>query len=547
MGSVWTRSIIRLLIALTLVSAHAAAQPPPQLAAPQRLPVPDTSGPTAGTGRSQRSVIVPSIIGANRAEAQRRLIAALLIPQTDRESSTDPDATVVRQSPEAGRTVPAGTSVVLMFAAARVLVPVPSIIGMDLPTARRRLSEAQLLLQSDQRRTPDTGAKVVEQSPQAGQRVPVRSGVVAKLETPPPQLILVPSIIGTTEAEAERRLTGSRLLLQIERPLPVPAGATVVRQDPRPGTRVAPGTRITAAFVPAPPQLIPVPSIVGDDLARAQRRLSAAQLVLQPERPASSSADARVVRQSPQAGQQVQAGTPVVAVFEVPEPQTVSVPSIIGTSADEAERRLVAAHLVLCRDKPAPSTPSGKVVRQNPQPGEQVPPGTPIVATFEGPAPALVSVPSLIGMTQMEARPHVSVVALTLQIDQRTPPSSEAKIVQQTPTAGERVAPGTQVLATFEIPPPQPVTRPTGNWTQTTWMAGAFVLIALAALAGLSRWVRRMRKPRSDFPPHVLHVHARKDPGRPSIQSRCDPAGPAFGVRVTRRPGVFALIERDSN
>ena len=404
--------------------------------------------------------------------------------------------------------------------------------------ARRRLAEAQLVLQLDQARPPEAGAKVIQQRPQPGERVALGTPVLAAFELPRSQLVPVPSIIGADAAEAQRRLAGAHLVLQLDQRPPLLPGARVVWQSPQPGELVPPGERIAAAFAVSQPQLVPVPSIIGDNPAEAEQRLARAQLVLQPGQRQPLNPDAKVVRQNPQPGEQVRRGTQVVAAFEVPPPQLVSVPSIIGVDLTEAQRRVAATQLVLQPEQRTPSAPNARVVRQSPQPGQMVAPGTQVVAAFEAPPPQLVSVPSIVGADLAEAQRRLAASRLVLQPEQRTPANAGAKVVQQNPQPGQQVPPGTQVVAAFEVP--------SSPWTAITWLGGALALVAIGALVGLWRWVARMRKSRPDSrTSSLLRVHARKDPGRPSIQLNNDPAGPAFGIRVTRPPPVITLTEHD--
>lgn len=92
-------------------------------------------------------------------------------------SDLDP-GTVVSQKPEAGQTVPKGSSVTLVVAGAPGDVEVPNLVGMTLDDARKRLATSALIptLNANSERDPGT-VKVVEQYPPAGELVPVGSRV----------------------------------------------------------------------------------------------------------------------------------------------------------------------------------------------------------------------------------------------------------------------------------------------------------------------------------------------------------------------------------
>lgn len=582
-----------------------AAQPLPQMLSPDRAP--PVAGAVQPGPNAQRLIAVPSLIGATEPEAERRLAAVHLALQPQ-ATPPRPDARIASQSPEPGRFVPAGTRVLAVFARepAPGLVIVPSIIGTDAAQAYRQLADVGLVLQADRTSPANPGAKVVRQNPLPGQRVARNTRVIATFEAQQPQLVLVPSIIGADAREAGRRLQTVRLILQPEQQAPLAPDATAIRQSPQPGARVPEGTRIIATFAVPPPALVSVPSILGDDAGEAGRRLAAAQLVLQPEQQTPLTPDARVTRQNPEAGQRVQAGTRVLAAFGVPPPKLVPVPSIIGITVTEAQRRLATAGLVLQPDPQSPATADARIVGQDPQPGTRVAPGTQVKASLESPPPSLVAVPSIVGADQAEAQRQLVAAELILQ-SQRTPPPAGAKVVRQSPDAGQKVPRGTAVVAVFEVPAPQLITVPSVIGTDLAEAQqrltaadlrlqlpqgkpaaaaakivqqepapgqrvppGSQVVVSLAAepaksnlllwlgaaLAGLMAglllkvWRRagRLQRSRPNIAAHaVVHVHARKDPGRPVTRSNGELAGPAFGVRIVRPPPQITLTEHDGS
>jgi beta-lactam-binding protein with PASTA domain len=485
-----------------------------------------------------RLVLVPSIIGADAREAGRRLQTVGLILQPDQRAPLAPDATATRQNPQPGARVPLGTRIIATFSVPPVaLVSVPSILGDDAGEAGRRLAAAQLVLQPEQQTPVTPDARVIRQNPEAGQRVRAGTRVLAAFEIPPPQLVPVPSIIGDDAGEAGRRLAAAQLVLQPEQQTPVTPDARVIRQNPEAGQRVRAGTRVLAAFEVPPPQLVPVPSIIGITLAEAQRRLATAGLVLQPDRQSPATADLRIVGQDPQAGTRVPPGTQVQASLEVPPPLLVSVPSIVGADQAEAQRQLVAAQLAL-QSQPSPPAAGAKVARQSPDAGQKVPPGTAVVAVFEVPAPQPITVPSVIGTDLADARRRLTAADLRLLLEEGKPAAPGAKIVRQEPVPGQLVAPGSQVVVSLAAD--------AARSDLLLWLGGTLALLTLALLLKVWRRAGRLRQSRPDVAAQaVVHVHPRKDPGRPVTQSNGELAGPAFGLRVRRPPPVITVTEHD--
>jgi beta-lactam-binding protein with PASTA domain len=469
-------------------------------------------------------VVVPSIIGMDAALANRQLAGAGLVLQADPTSPANPGAKVVRQNPLPGQRVARSTRVIATFETQQPqLVLVPSIIGTDAREAGRRLQTVRLILQPEQQAPLAPDATAIRQSPPPGARVPEGTRVIATFATPRAALVSVPSILGDDAGEARRRLAAAQLVLQPEQQTPLTPDARVTRQNPEAGQRVQTGTRVLAAFGVPPPQLVPVPSIIGITVSEAQLRLATAGLVLQPDRQSAATADARIVAQDPQPGTRVAPGTQVKASLELPPPSLVSVPSLVGADQAEAQRQLVAAGLIL-QSQQAPPPAGAKIVRQSPD------------AVFELPAPQLITVPSVIGTDLAEAQRRLAAADLRLQLPQGKPAAPGSKIVRQVPEPGQRVAPGSQVVVSLAAEP--------AKSNLLLWLGAALALLMSGLLLKVWRRAGRLRRSRPDIAAHaVVHVHARKDPGRPVTQSNGALAGPAFGVRIVRPPPQITLTE----
>jgi hypothetical protein len=211
------------------------------------------------------------------------------------------------------------------------------------------------------------------------------------------------------------------------------------------------------------------------------------------------------------------------------------VPSLVGADQAEAQRQLVAAGLIL-QSQQAPPPAGAKIVRQSPDAGQKVPRGTAVVAVFELPAPQLITVPSVIGTDLAEAQRRLAAADLRLQLPQGKPAAPGSKIVRQVPEPGQRVAPGSQVVVSLAAEP--------AKSNLLLWLGAALALLMSGLLLKVWRRAGRLRRSRPDIAAHaVVHVHARKDPGRPVTQSNGALAGPAFGVRIVRPPPQITLTE----
>jgi beta-lactam-binding protein with PASTA domain len=501
---------------------------PPQAGAPAQAP----SGPPVGILRGERpsevarTFRVPSIIGDSPAQAEQVIASARLVfrqagafyrapvaidchkpvsarPSPDRETSgerafalSSPDARVSHQSPAAGEEVLAGTTVEAWFELpSPMLVAVPSIIG-DFPgQAEQAVAGAHLTLRPAAE-ISSGNAHVSRQCPAPGARVQAGTVVEAWFEAAPAPLILVPSIIGDSPAQAGQAIAGAHLVLK-QGIGATSATARVSRQSPSADSRVQAGSEVDAWFE------VIVPSIVGDVPERATEVIKGANLTLQQN--GGSQSDGRVSRQSPSAGEWVGVGSSVTAWFAA-SPPSVTVPSIVGDSPADAGQAIAGAHLAL-REPTGASAATARVSSQSPSAGSRVQAGSDVDAWFE------VLVPSIVGDIQEQAREVIKGANLTLQ--QNGPSQPDGRVSRQSPSAGEWVGVGSSVTAWFAASPPS-VTVPS--------IVGDSPAEAGQAIAG-------------------AHLALRQPTEAPSATARVSRQSPSAGTQVKAGSDVEAWFE----
>jgi beta-lactam-binding protein with PASTA domain len=257
------------------------------------------------------------------------------------------------------------------------LVRVPGLIGGSEEAATKSLERAGLrpgrVISEESARA---AGEVLRQHPPQGSLAPRGSGVDFWLAGS--RMVVVPSVVGKMAgagmAELEHlRLSGEPLG---EEESPRPEGE-ILRQDPPPGARVPPGTRVELWV--ASSTLVAVPDLSGIQGRRAAERLRAAGLTAgQVETQASPAPHGSVVRQSPPAGVRVQRGTRVD--YWVAASESVVVPALVGMDMVSAQTRLAARGLRLEPQPPETNAaPDGKIIAQLPAEGTRVPPGTAVV------------------------------------------------------------------------------------------------------------------------------------------------------------------------
>jgi beta-lactam-binding protein with PASTA domain len=201
---------------------------------------------------------------------------------------------------------------------------------------------------------------------------------------PPVTEIAVPDVVGQTEADATSAITGVALVAgSSEEPSEDVAEGIVISQDPSAGTEVTDGSTVSIVVStgPVPPTLVPVPDVVGQDVAKATETLEAEGFIVEVTEQESEKVEADIVIDSnPSAGTEVAEGT-TVALTVSTGPGDVVVPDFSGMTISEATAAAedVGLAITFVEDPNTPD-PEGVVVSQDPEEGTTVEAGAEVVA-----------------------------------------------------------------------------------------------------------------------------------------------------------------------
>ena len=191
----------------------------------------------------------------------------------------------------------------------------------------------------------------------------------------------MPSFIGYTEVEAIERINQSGLKLAKSNPVPStdhPEG-TVIDQTPRPFTEVRRGRSVVLDVAESLEQTT-VPDLKGNEERYALVALGKEGLVqgkvaraFHPSQPVGS-----VIATFPPAGEEVPKGTSVdILISRGPRPVAYVMPDLLARTEQEAREYLSQAGLLILPER-RPGTRSslvGKVIDQDPKPGNKLSPG----------------------------------------------------------------------------------------------------------------------------------------------------------------------------
>ncbi|MHB8868028.1 MAG: PASTA domain-containing protein [Thermoleophilia bacterium] len=161
----------------------------------------------------------------------------------------------------------------------------------------------------------------------------------------------------------------------------------------------------------------------------------------------TESADAVVTAQEPAVGTELRSGD-VIRVDLAKPPANAIVPDARGLTIEDARGLLESAGLhpgALREDLDSTAT-AGVVTRQDPAAGTELPVGA-SVSLWVAPAPTVV-LPDLSGLTRQEAETVASANGLSIRfLAEITDEVLTGLIFKQSPRAGVRVAPGSQIVA----------------------------------------------------------------------------------------------------
>ncbi len=240
----------------------------------------------------------------------------------------------------------------------------------------------------------------------------------------------------------------------------------VIRTDPPAGTETEVGS-IIDVFISTGSEEFSVPPVVGQNIDDAEQLIKAAglevgQVVTRPD--ADFEIDV-VIEQSPAAGVEVGAGTPINLVVSS-GPEVITLPDLAGMSERDAIAHLTDLGLKFSvNEEFSDEVAFGDVIRTDPEAGAEVLSGdTILLIVSKGAEP--VEVPSLIGLTEGEAQLVLDDLGLILNVSNSTQPvgdpAQDGTIVDQIPSEGNIVSAGDIVTVTIGEfqPPPTTTTLP---------------------------------------------------------------------------------------
>ncbi len=269
--------------------------------------------------------------------------------------------------------------------------------------------------------------------------------------TPEPASVSVPSVFQLEEAVAVRTLesAGFPVITVREANAEIPAGR-VFDQQPRAGTKLAPGSTITLT-VSAGASAVPVPNVQGWQAIDAERALRGAGFAVNLVQVGSERPAGEVLLQEPAPLVPHEVGAAVTLNISA-GPAAILVPNVAGMDDVDAAVAITNARLIVERlDEPSGTVAEGLVIRTEPQPGSQLAEGSQVLV-YVSSGPESVTMPDLTGLDPSTALIQLDTLGVTADVVAVPPLEGETPglIVSQEPEAGTPIGPSS-ILTLYVI------------------------------------------------------------------------------------------------
>lgn len=265
-----------------------------------------------------------------------------------------------------------------------------------------------------------------------------------------PQGVRVPSVVGKTQAEAEVAIVeaGFKLGEVTEQFSAEPAG-TVLSQSPLPNATAEKGSAVDIV-VSQGKEMVEVPTLIGLSEADARKALEDAGLSGN-ALPAEYSGEFEfgvVMRQSPDAGEQVTKGTAIDYVTSRGV-EVSGIPNVVGMSRSKAEQTLSEAGFKVTVKQAFNSTvPEGSVVSQNPNAGIRAEQGSKVTIVVSR-GTQRIEVPDVIGLSEEDAKAKIEDAGLKSTVVYELH-SGNGTVIAQSPSPGTMVDRNATVTITVD-------------------------------------------------------------------------------------------------
>lgn len=269
----------------------------------------------------------------------------------------------------------------------------------------------------------------------------------------------VPNVVGESSDAAVTRLNDEGFKVNLDRePNPSVPNNQVYEQDPSGEADkdcnflgFSCSNPTVTLKVSGGPGQAEVPDVTGLSQAEAESELEDAGFNASIKSESSSDVDSGlVISTDPAGGEMARRGSTVTVTVSTGVEQ-VKVPPLVGETLNAARQQLSAVGLDFSSSQQTSDRPKGEVIRQSPNAGTEVDPGSTVTLTVSsGPDESKVAIPALVGLTQSDAESQLSSAGLvaSVQTQDTSIQPQDGRVIDQSPSQGTQVAEGSTVVIT---------------------------------------------------------------------------------------------------
>lgn len=343
--------------------------------------------PTSGMGGAQTAATTPMSAVAPRGGGQAMAATSTSLPPVAERADTAEEASKARKR----RTVIIASVVAIALlliagsvwaltrrAAAPETVAVPTVVGLSQANAKAQIEAAGFVWELNPEKVASDSVEegsVASTDPAGGTQAEKGSTVRVTISSGPDSVVLPDNLVGMTPEDARKAIEALGLKWELDSSKVASdtvAEGKVAQTNPSPGSKVKAGQTIRV-YLSSGSDEVEVPDLDGMSQDQARSALKAVGLELGNVTSVDSEKDKdRIVAQDPVTGTKVKKGTTIGVSVSNGKTAQVEIPTVVGTSSEDAQAQLKALGLNVTVEEVAGNQPAGQVLSIEPGEGSKV-------------------------------------------------------------------------------------------------------------------------------------------------------------------------------
>ena len=343
--------------------------------------------PTAGRVGAQTAATMPMSAVAPHGGGQATAATSTSLPPVAERADAAEEASKARKR----RTAIIASVVVIALlliggsvwaltrrAAAPETVAVPTVVGLSQANAKTQIEAAGFVWELNPEKVASDSVEegsVASTDPAGGTQAEKGSTVRVTISSGPDSVVLPDNLVGMTPEDARKAIETLGLKWELDSSKVASdtvAEGKVAQTNPSPGSKVKAGQTIRV-YLSSGSDEVEVPDLSGMSQDQARSALKAVGLELGNVTSVDSEKDKdRIVAQDPVTGTKVKKGTTIGVSVSNGKTAQVEIPTVVGTSSEDAQAQLKALGLNVTVEEVAGNQPAGQVLSIEPGEGSKV-------------------------------------------------------------------------------------------------------------------------------------------------------------------------------